>query len=178
MDRVVLDHGDSPVAEGGGMRKRADRDPPWKRRLLEYIQSRGGRVTMPRMRVAEVFFQLEGHPGVEDVVLAVQRRWPRIGQATVYRTLHLLVKAGLAEAHQFGERYSRYEPAGMEEHHDHLVCDACGAIQEFEDPGIEAAQRRVAESHGFRMTGHRLEIHGYCSQCAATRVDPGPEPGA
>ncbi len=126
---------------------------------------------MPRLRVAEVFFGLKGHPGVEEVVQEVQRRWPRIGQATVYRTLHLLVDSGLVEARQFGDRFFRYEAVGTE-HHDHLVCDCCGAIREFEDPGIEEAQRRIADSFGFRMTGHRMEIHGCCSRCLA--LDAGP----
>ncbi|HOU53936.1 MAG TPA: Fur family transcriptional regulator [Myxococcota bacterium] len=145
--------------------------PSWREPLVDYIRSRGGRVTAPRLRVAEVFFGLQGHPGVEEVVQAVQRRWPQIGQATVYRTLHLLVDSGLVEARQFGDRFSRYEAVGSE-HHDHLVCDCCGAIREFEDPGIEEAQRRIADAFGFRMTGHRMEIHGCCARCVARQTRP------
>jgi len=147
-------------------RQAAGNAPGWRERLVEHIRLQGGRITRPRLRVAEVFFGMTGHPGVEEVVTEVQRRWPRIGQATVYRTLHLLVESGLVEPRQFGERFSRYEAVGAA-HHDHLVCDSCGAIREFEDPGIEEAQRRIAASFGFRMTGHRMEIHGLCARCAS-----------
>ena len=137
----------------------------WRTRLTTHIRTTGGRVTEPRLRVAEVFFGLKGHPGVDEVARAVHARWPGIGNATVYRTLHLLAEAGLVESRQFGEGFARYEAAASREHHDHLVCTACGAILEFEDPAIEEAQRLVAERHGFRMQGHRLDIYGACATC-------------
>jgi len=134
-------------------------------RLTDHIRTEGGRVTQPRLRVAEVFFGMRGHPGVEEVAEAVHRRWPGIGNATVYRTLHLLSEAGLIEARQFGEGFARYEAAATREHHDHLVCTACGAILEFEDDAIEDLQRRASERHGFLMKSHRMEIYGLCAKC-------------
>jgi Fur family transcriptional regulator, ferric uptake regulator len=146
------------------MSDRSDRET-WRARLTAHIRATGGRVTGPRLRVAEVFFGLKGHPGVEEVARAVHGRWPGIGHATVYRTLHLLAQAGLVESRQFGEGFARYEAAASREHHDHIVCTACGAILEFEDPAIEEMQKRVAENHGFHMLGHRLDIYGVCPAC-------------
>lgn len=140
----------------------------WKRRLTEYIRERGGRVTPARLQIAEVFFSMGSHPGIEALSAEVKRRFPGIGEATVYRTMRLLCDAGLAGERQFGEGFSRFEPicgSAGDSHHDHLICVHCGAIVEFEDPGIERLQDRVAESHGFEITSHRLEIFGICGNC-------------
>ncbi len=152
------------------MSTRADRKG-WKERLTAHIRVHGGRVTRPRLQVAEVFFGLRGHPGVEEVAAAVHKRWPGVGNATVYRTLHLLNDAGLVEARQFGEGFARYEAAATHEHHDHLVCTACGAILEFEDDAIEDLQHKISDRHGFLMKSHRMEIYGLCAKCLARGSD-------
>ena len=50
-------------------------------------------------------------------------------------------------------------------HHDHLVCERCGRIEEFVDAIIEKRQRRIAEKAGFSMTDHSLYIYGVCPKC-------------
>ena len=64
----------------------------WKAKLTDHIRATGGRITRPRMRVAEVFFSMAGHPGVEELAAEVHKRHKHIGYATVYRTMRLLVK--------------------------------------------------------------------------------------
>jgi Fur family ferric uptake transcriptional regulator len=139
----------------------------WKARLTAHIRDGNGRITGPRMRVAEVFFSMEGHPGVEQLAAEVRRRHKGIGYATVYRTMKLLVESGLVAAREFGEGFARYEVQEPAEHHDHLICTSCGRILEFEDPGIEDLQERVTRAHGFVMQRHRLEIYGLCPTCRA-----------
>jgi Fur family ferric uptake transcriptional regulator len=137
----------------------------WKARLMQHIRATGGRITGPRMRVAEVFFSMKGHPGVEELATEVRARHKGIGAATVYRTVKLLCESGLVASRQFGDGFSRYEADAPEAHHDHLICTACGRIVEFEDEGIEALQARITKRHGFRMERHRLEIYGLCPGC-------------
>ena len=144
------------------------RKPLWKKRLTEYIHKTGGRVTPARMNIAEVFFSMDGHPGIETLSAEVKRRHPGTGEATIYRTMRLLCQADLAEERQFGEGFSRFErvpSTGGSDHHDHLICMQCGAIVEFEDPEIELLQNRTAERHGFSIKTHKLEIYGICPEC-------------
>ena len=143
----------------------------WKTRLTEHIRSSGGRVTAPRMRVAEVFFRMKGHPGVEDLAAEVHKHYRGIGYATVYRTMKLLCESGLVAAREFdGEGFARYEAQTSEGHHDHLICTCCGLIQEFEDESIESLQARVSDGHRFLMEHHRLEIYGVCAECQDARA--------
>lgn len=160
------------------MAKRAtngSRDPEWRTRLTAYIRGKGGLVTGTRMAVAEVFFGMAGHPGVEEVIAQVRRRHPGIGDATVYRTMRLLVESGLVVPREFGEGFARYEAVAEAGHHNHLVCTACGHIIEFTDPAVDAIHRAVTERHGFLASDHRLEIYGLCSDC---RQRGGPPPRA
>ena len=147
--------------------------PDWRTRLKEHIRTAGGRVTGPRMRVAEVFFGMKGHPGVEELAAEVRKRDKGIGYATVYRTMKLLCESGLVALREFGEGFARYEVQAPAEHHDHLICTSCGRIIEFEDDGIEALQERVTRKHGFEMKHHRLDIYGLCSDCRGRGRGPG-----
>jgi len=148
--------------------------PAWKTILREHVRVHGGRMTQRRMQIAEVFFSLRGHPGIEALSAEVSNRYPGTGDATVYRTMKLLCEAGLAEERQFGEGFSRFEPTiapgGRTGHHDHLICLECGSIIEFGDPEIEALQDRAADRHGFEIRSHRLEIYGVCSRCRAPQT--------
>ena len=83
----------------------------------------------------------------------------KISIATVYRTVRLFEEANILERHDFGDGRSRYEEAG-EDHHDHLIDIQSGRVIEFRSPEIELLQRQIAEQHGFRLVGHRLELYG------------------
>lgn len=131
--------------------------------LRDYIVQNGLKSSRQRELIAEVFFRSGGHLRVEDLLEKVREVDPKIGQATVYRTMKLLTECGLAEAHQFGDGHTRYEPqATPDEHHDHIICEQCGKIVEFFDPRIEELQDSVAKKHGFEITGHRMELYGRC----------------
>lgn len=141
----------------------------WRRQLERYVRESGGRMTRQRLQVAEVFFTMEGHPGVEDLAAEVRKRHPSIGAATVYRTIRLLCDSGLVGMREFGERFARYEAIVPEGHHDHLICTGCGRIIEFGEEAIEALQERVTHRYGFEMHLHRLDIWGLCRDCVRVR---------
>jgi Fur family ferric uptake transcriptional regulator len=102
---------------------------------------------------------------IDELLLKVRKRQPKVGYATVYRTLKLLVDAGLAVERQFGDGQARYEVVG--DHHDHLICVKCGLILEFEDDDIERLQDKIAlRLGGFTVLRHRHELYGVCPKAA------------
>jgi Fur family ferric uptake transcriptional regulator len=140
------------------------------KRLLERIDreilAAGGKRSRSRAAVIERFFRARDHVTVEQLTHSVRESEPGIGAVTVYRTLKLLEKLGYAKELDFGEGARRYE-SNLSPHHDHLVCRQCGTVIEFEDREIENLQDLVTRRHGFRPTAHRLEIYGFCRDCAA-----------
>ena len=80
---------------------------------------------------------------------------------TVYRTLHLLSELGLVRRLDLGDG-PRYELA--EDHHHHLICEACGSVAEFDQCPLDLG--RLPEVGGnFEVHAHSLEVYGRCSSC-------------
>ncbi|MCK4536669.1 MAG: transcriptional repressor [Desulfuromonadales bacterium] len=126
---------------------------------------RGLKATRQREVILEEFLRDGSHLSIEELYLRVRKKNPRIGYATVYRTLKLFAECGIAEQRQFGDGHTRYESTSVDEHHDHLICTGCGKIIEFEDQHIEELQLKVAKQHGFTIERHRLNLFGRCPDC-------------
>lgn len=134
------------------------------RKIEDDISACGGKRSRSRALIIEVFFRSTEHLTVDELARKVRTKNRDIGTATVYRTLNLLSKLGYAKEHDFGEGVRRYEN-GLSAHHDHLVCNVCGKVSEFEEPRIEILQEEVARKHGFDPATHRLAIYGTCEKC-------------
>lgn len=135
-------------------------------RLDGYMAKRGLRSTAQRRLILDTFFESASHRTIEDLLQEVRKHDRGVGYATVYRTLKLLAESGVASERRFGDGLSRYELADdATAHHDHLICDSCGAIVEFEEPRVEALQDQIAERHGFLVTSHKHELYGLCPAC-------------
>lgn len=92
----------------------------------------------------------------------------RVGIASVYRVLDLLVSLGLVQRLDLGGGISRYEPAlPGGEHHHHLVCVDCGEVVPFEDPRLEKALEATATASDFTVDGHDVVLRGHCPECRA-----------
>jgi Fur family ferric uptake transcriptional regulator len=136
-----------------------------KDRWRAYIQDRKLNTTAQREAIVELFLRTREHISIDELLAKVRRRQPRVGYATVYRTLKLLVDSGLAVERQFGDGQARYEVVG--DHHDHLICIQCGLILEFEDDDIEQLQEKIAARlGGFKVLRHRHELYGLCPKAA------------
>ena len=136
-----------------------------KERWRTYIQDRRLNVTAQREAIVEQFLRTRDHISIDELLSKVRKRQPKVGYATVYRTLKLLVDSGLAVERQFGDGQARFEVVG--DHHDHLICIKCGLILEFEDDEIERLQDRIASRlGGFTVLRHRHELYGLCPKAA------------
>jgi len=116
--------------------------------------------------ILDAFLRAGRHLSVEDLLHIVQKRRPEIGRTTVYRTLKLLRDAGLASELAL-EGETRFEVDWKRAHHDHFICNSCGAIIEFSNPEIERIQVDIAAGLGFVIEGHRHHIFGLCRRCAS-----------
>lgn len=144
--------------------------------LETYLHVQGLRMTRERRRVLEEVFRTEGHFRPDDLLVRFRTDDIRISRATIYRTLDLLVDAGLVRRELFaggGAHYERAHEVQGHTHHDHLYCVSCGAIFEFHNEEIERLQERVCRQFGFRPLSHSHQISGLCSACRgrARRVE-------
>lgn len=135
-------------------------------RFVEYLQSRGKRVTQQRMQLVDHIFASHDHFDADELILSVgQLDDSKISRATVYRTLDELVDAGLLRAMTLSGRRVYEHDYGYPQH-DHLHCKKCDKLIEFASDELVTLREAVAREHGFRVTGHRLIITGVCAECA------------
>jgi Fur family transcriptional regulator, ferric uptake regulator len=140
---------------------RSDDTTALKDRWRTYVTDNRLNVTAQREAIVEQFLRTRDHVSIDELLSKVRKRSPKVGYATVYRTLKLLVDSGLAVERQFGDGQARFEVVG--DHHDHLICIKCGLILEFEDDEIERLQEKIAERlGGFTVLRHRHELYGLC----------------
>lgn len=129
------------------------------------IYKEGLKATKQREEVLNTLLNSSGHRSLAQIYAQVVKTNPKIGYTTVYRTLKLLTRLGLATQRKFADGETRYEPASEGRHHDHLICLDCGKIIEFEDPTLEALQKRIAQGRRFKISHHRMELYGQCEGC-------------
>lgn len=134
------------------------------------LRDRSLKSTSQRDDIARVFFANNGHISVEELYREVKRVNPRVGYATVYRTVRLLRECGLAAERHFHDGEARFENVEHDHHHDHLICERCGRIVEFENDAIERLQEHVAQKLGFVITRHKMELYGVCAECRTGRI--------
>ena len=133
--------------------------------LENYISENNLKITKQRRTVLKAFLECKNHISVEELYNTVLKSEPKIGLATVYRTLALLTKSGLALEMDFGDGQKRYESSYRTVHHDHMVCTECGKIIEFNHPLIEKYQEEIAKVNNFKITSHKLDLFGHCLDC-------------
>lgn len=127
----------------------------------------GLKVTLPRVKILQILESSSNkHLSAEDVYKALIEADEDVGLATVYRVLTQFETAGLVMRHHFEGGHSVFELTSVE-HHDHIVCNICGAVEEFYDEIIENQQDKIAESIGFKITDHSMYLYGVCKSCQA-----------
>jgi Fur family transcriptional regulator, ferric uptake regulator len=137
-----------------------------------YLREQGLPVTQQRESIAEVVFTSSEHLSVEDIEQRLREREERIGKATIYRTLEMLVKSGLVQEHDFGEGFKRYEHLfGQKPVREHLICTECGKVAEIHSAELVRMQEEAARRQGFQPARYRLQIYGLCADCQASGAE-------
>lgn len=137
-------------------------------KFREFLELRGEKLTEPRRLLVNHIFNTHKHFDADELVSDLRQAGRRVSRSTVYRTLRLLVEAGLLRELRLTNR-SAYEHAYGYPSHDHLHCAECGAIIEFRNDEIRQIRESVGQQHGFRPDNHRFIITGQCADCRKAR---------
>jgi Fur family ferric uptake transcriptional regulator len=140
-------------------------------KFREYLASRPKpqRFTGQQRELLEHVFARHSHFDVEQLIENLKSAGKHVSRATVYRTLSKLVDAGLLRRIELGSRTVFDHDYGYPSH-DHMVCEQCGIMIEFQSEALEAVIREVVGQQQFRPSGHSLVIRGVCAECNAARA--------
>lgn len=140
-------------------------------RFAEFLQTRGKRLTQQKKLLLDTIFKRHEHFDADDLVDELRQdksNSTSASRSTVYRFLEELVEAGLLRRMTLKGR-SVYEHDYGYPQHDHLHCEKCNKLIEFQSDQFAEIRKAVAAAHNFRVTGHRLIINGVCEECSQVR---------
>jgi len=140
---------------------------PWIEFAESELQRAGHRASAPRAAVLELIGRQSCVLSAYEIADALKTGKRPVGIATVYRTLELLEQLKLVRRLDVGGGSARYEPAlpGGEHHHHHFVCEDCGKVTPFEDPGLEDAIDALGKRLAYRVGEHDVILKGSCGAC-------------
>jgi Fur family transcriptional regulator, ferric uptake regulator len=139
--------------------------------LRRLVRAKDLKNSTVRELIARCALAYDGHFTIEDLAQMLRANGLRSAHpATVYRSIPLLLEAGLIQLAPAGPgETQRYERSFGRSHHDHLVCTRCGSLIEFHSPTLEMLQDEIAQRYGFVLESHVHELRGVCLNCQKAR---------
>lgn len=135
------------------------------RKLKNILRDEGLRFTNQREAVWSEIMSNDDHREADEIYMAIRQKGISVSRATVYRTIHVLVKNNMVRKLDVGVGPSKFEHKLDAHHHDHIICIQCGRIEEFMVDQIENLQDKVAEEYGFKLVRHIHQLFGVCEDC-------------
>jgi len=141
----------------------------WRHRFRKHVS----RWTLPREAILDLLSRTSEHMSAKEVYDALSKVYPGIGLSTIYRTLSVLVQAGLLNKIDIGDGQGRYEFKSDEkvEHHNHLICTNCGKITDYSDfldeelNLVRKVEKNLARKYNFKVQDHNIDFYGLCNDC-------------
>jgi Fur family peroxide stress response transcriptional regulator len=125
------------------------------------VESHRLKMTPQRRAIIEYLQSTIHHPTADEVLKAVNEKFPMTSRATVYNTLNWLKGEGMVkEVYEGG--VVRFDPNTSDHHH--FVCRRCGRVEDVEG-------ELIANYHFDPLLGnHTVEnfeviIRGICADC-------------
>ena len=137
-------------------------------KFREFLEIRGEKLTEPRRVLVRHIFDNHKHFDADELVADLRAAGRQVSRATVYRTLRLLVEAGLLRELRLTNR-TAYEHDFGYPSHDHMHCTECNRVIEFRNDEIRRLREIISMEHGFQAAGHRFIISGVCRACSRAR---------
>jgi Fur family ferric uptake transcriptional regulator len=136
-------------------------------RFERFLRDRSLKLTEERRKLVSAIFEAAHHFDADELHRQLKQQGHDVSRATVYRTLDLMVQAGLVRKSSFGDMHAHYEAVHPGEHHDHLICLNCQKVIEFFREDLEELQDSICAEHRFQPLHHSHQIFGICAECVA-----------
>jgi len=133
---------------------------------LVKLRQTGLKNTRHRIKMLEILDNSPQPISADDIFVRLKEQDDRISLSTVYRSLEALVRNELVNKVSFDNDNRTTFELNRLQHHHFLVCIGCNKIITVEDCPIHEYEEEVSRTRGFEVIGHKLELYGYCSDCA------------
>ena len=124
-----------------------------------FLKSKGLKYTAERADVLDAIIARDGLFEAEELLLEMRKRGHRVSKATTYRTITLLMDAGIIVQALFDSKQAHYQLIYGKEPRDHMVCMKTGKLVEFQNRELTALRDRICRDLGWTPVGHRFQIY-------------------
>jgi Fur family ferric uptake transcriptional regulator len=139
-----------------------------EKRITEAFLELGERRTEPRRVIAKSLIRL-GQSGAafsaEDLLKKLRRSNPRIGRATVFRSIEKLVRMRVLDRIDFADGTHSFRLCESDRHHHHLACNKCHRVIEVDFCLGSGQIDAIGKQASFEIDDHSITLFGLCRQC-------------
>jgi Fur family ferric uptake transcriptional regulator len=136
-----------------------------KNRFIAFLATKSLRMTAQRQAIIDAVFSTEEHFTAEQLLDWSRARERSVSRATVYRTLPPLTESERVREMDFGKDCKFYDPNyAQSPNHNHLICDDCEQIVEFESDQISRIEDEISHKLGFAVKSQHLRITASCEE--------------
>src|SRR5579871_5200419 len=132
--------------------------------VMRRLEARNRQATTQRRIILQALMDRRAYVTPRELHTLLHQQYPNIGQATVYRTLELLVEAGAATRFMQENNESKYIYCPPRHHH-HLVCTRCGLVEDIDGCVIPALGAALEKKTNFQINDHAVTFYGFCANC-------------
>jgi Fe2+ or Zn2+ uptake regulation protein len=118
-------------------------------------------MTPQRRAIADFLQSAHHHPTADEILQAVNRKFPMTSRATVYNTLNWLKEEGMVkEVYEGGT--VRFDPNTG--NHHHFVCRGCGKVEDVDFDLVGTMTVRSLPGHQ-KVEFFEVTLRGLCAGC-------------
>ncbi len=140
--------------------------------FIEYLNRTGNRITTPRRVVLRAVLECERNFDAEALYQKAKEIDPVISLTSVYRTLPILIEAGIIAKADLVEKKQRYRLSSFGSMQLFVECQQCGRVEEL-DPGCTRLQLHAKLAMvGYVPSSIQVKVKGICPACSATEACP------
>ncbi len=131
----------------------------------EILRHEGLKYTKQRASILKILTESEQPVSAEQVFLALQKNGVNANLSTVYRILESLASKGIVLKTSIGSDTKALFEMNSSVHRHRMICISCREMMSVEGCPLEEYEKMLEDRTGFDVTGHKLEIYGYCEKC-------------
>jgi Fur family ferric uptake transcriptional regulator len=131
----------------------------------EFFQSQGLKNTKSRNFIYNFLKQSDFPVTADQVFLKMMELDSSANLSTVYRILEVFVDKGIAIKSKVIDNDKSLFELNRMDHKHHIICIGCKRMYSMDGCPFEEYEDKIRTKLGFDITGHKLEIYGYCPDC-------------
>ncbi len=132
-----------------------------KKDVEAMVESQGLKMTPQRRAIVDYLQSATHHPTADEILKAVNEKFPMTSRATVYNTLNWLKEERMVRE-VFEGGIVRFDPNTSDHHH--FICRICGKVEDIEHELVDKLQFESLSTN-IKVENFDLTLRGLCLSC-------------